>query len=85
MCYPPLSWQTYDIQFQAAKFDDSGKKLSNARITVKYNGTIIHKDRELPTSTPGGPLPQEGPDAGPLFLQDHNDPIRFRNIWVKPL
>ena len=85
MCYPPLSWQTYDIQFRAAKFDDSGKKVSNARVTVKHNGTVIHQDRELPTSTPGGPWPKEGPEAGPLFLQDHSDPIRFRNIWVKPL
>lgn len=85
MCFPPLSWQTYDIEFRAAKFDGEGKKTSNAKVTVKHNGVVIHRNRELPAATPGGPLAKEGPEAGPLFLQNHGDPVRFRNIWVKPL
>ncbi len=85
MCFPPLSWQTYDIEFQAAKFDADGKKTSNAKVTVKHNGVVIHRNRELPSGTPGGPIAKEGPEPGPLFLQNHGDPLRFRNIWIKPL
>lgn len=85
MCFPPLSWQTYDVEFRAARFDGEGKKTSNAKVTVKHNGVVIHGNRELPSATPGGPLSKEGPEAGPLFLQDHGDPLRFRNIWIKPL
>lgn len=85
MCFPPLSWQTYDIEFHAAKFDDSGKKISDAWTTVRHNGVVIHEKRKLPRGTPGGPVGSEGPEAGPVFFQDHGDPLRFRNIWVKPL
>ena len=83
MCFPPLSWQTYDIDFTAAKFDDAGKKTSNARMTVRHNGVLIHEDVELPKSTTASPL-KEGPENGPLYLQDHGNQIRFRNIWVGP-
>ncbi len=82
MCLPPLSWQTYDIDFTAPKFAD-GKKVANARITVKHNGVVIHENLELPEHTPGG-LSVEGPEPGPLFLQNHGNPVRFRNIWVVP-
>ena len=85
MCLPPLSWQTYDIEFHAAKFDSDGKKISNAKATVKHNGVVIHNNREIPGGTPGGPINSEGSDPGPIFLQNHGDPLRFRNIWVKPL
>jgi 3-keto-disaccharide hydrolase len=80
MCYPPLSWQTYDIDFTAAKYDADGKKTKNARITVKHNGVVIHDDLELPKGTPGKDA--EGPGPGALFLQDHGNPVHFRNIWV---
>ena len=81
MCYPPLSWQTYDIVFKAAKFDNDGKKTKNARVTIHHNGVLIHDDLELPRGTPGG-VSDEVPEPGPLYLQDHSNPVRFRNIWV---
>lgn len=81
MCFPPLSWQTYDIDFRAARFDDAGKKLADARMTVKHNGVVIHNDVPVPKATTAAPVP-EGKDPGPLYLQDHGNPIRFRNIWI---
>lgn len=83
MCFPPLSWQTYDVEYTAAKFDAAGKLTANPRVTVLHNGVVIHKDVELPgervtTAAPGKP----GPEPGPIFLQDHGNPVRYRNIWV---
>lgn len=80
MCYPPLTWQTYDIDFVAAKYDDSGKKTRPAKITVRHNGVVIHEDLELKSGTPGR-LP-EGPSPEPLYLQGHGNPVVYRNIWV---
>ena len=81
MCFPPLAWQTYDIDFTAAKFDASGKKTDDARMTVKHNGVLIHKNVVVPMATRAAPV-AEGPLPGPLYLQDHGNPIRFRNIWL---
>lgn len=80
MCLPPLVWQTYDIDFTAARYDDAGKKIKNARTTVKHNGVTIHDDLELTHGTPGRHPEGPGPDA--LFLQNHGNPVVFRNIWV---
>jgi hypothetical protein len=81
MCLPPLAWQTYDIDFTAAKFDGSGKKTANAKVTVKHNGVVIHNEVELPQSTTAAPL-ADGPEPGPLHLQNHGNPVRYRNIWL---
>jgi hypothetical protein len=81
MCFPPLQWQTYDIDFTAAKFDKEGKKTANARITVQHNGVLIHNNVELPKRTAASPL-GEGTVPGFLHLQDHSNPVRYRNIWV---
>ncbi len=81
MCFPPLSWQTYDIDFTAAKYDDTGKKTTDARLTVKHNGVVIHNNVAAPKSTTAAPV-NEGPEPGPIYLQDHGNPIRFKNIWV---
>jgi len=83
MCYPPLRWQTYDVEFTPAKFD-GGKKVANARMTVHHNGVLIHDDLELPRSTRASPV-KEGPEPGPVYLQNHGNPVRFKNIWVVPL
>ena len=83
MCYPPLQWQTYDIQYTAARFDDQGKLTKHPRITVRHNGVLIHKDVELPgnRSTTAAPS-KPGPVAGPIYLQNHGCPMRYRNIWA---
>jgi hypothetical protein len=80
MCYPPLAWQTYDIDYTAAKFEGD-KKVKNARITVKHNGETIHDNVELTHATTASPN-KEGPEPGPIYLQDHGNPVRYRNIWV---
>jgi len=82
MCFPPLSWQTYDIDFTAARYDDSGKKTENPRITIRHNGVVIHENLELKQGTPG--KDPEGPGPGPVYLQGHGNPVVFRNIWVVP-
>ena len=80
MCYPPLAWQTYDIDFTAARYGTDEKKTKNARITVRHNGVVIHDDVELPKGTPGK-LP-EGASPEGVYLQGHGNPVYYRNIWV---
>ena len=80
MCLPPLTWQTYDIHFTAARFDGD-KKIKNARITVHQNGVLIHDDVELPKGTGAGGGKKEIP-KGPIVLQGHGNPIRYRNLWI---
>jgi len=80
MCLPPLSWQTYDVDYTAAEYKD-GKKVNSARMTVRHNGVLIQDNVEIPHGTTAAPV-REGPETGPVFLQNHGNPIRFRNIWV---
>ena len=81
MCAPPLQWQTYDIEFESAVFDKSGAKRQPARITVLHNGVNIHNRTAVPGKTHVAPF-EEGPEPGPIVLQDHGWPVEFRNIWV---
>ena len=81
MCFPPLTWQTYDIEFTAAKWNDDGSKASNARITVRHNGVLIQEDVELPRTTTAAPV-KETAEGGPLYLQGHGNKVHYRNIWV---
>jgi hypothetical protein len=80
MSFPPLNWQTYDIHFRAARFDDAGNKRSPARVTVYHNGVAIHYQRVIPTKTGAGQ--PEGSQPLPIYLQDHGNPVMFRNIWL---
>jgi hypothetical protein len=81
MCLPPLAWQTYDIEYQAPQFDEKGAKTEDAEVTVRHNGVLIHQDVKIPGPTRSAPFPKEGP-TGPVYLQDHGTPVRYRNIWV---
>ncbi|MEO6753704.1 MAG: DUF1080 domain-containing protein [Chthoniobacteraceae bacterium] len=81
MCFPPLNWQTYDIEFEAAKWDADGKKTRNAIVTVKHNGVLIHDHVQVDAST-GSSGRKDGPGPGPFQLQNHGNPVVFRNIWV---
>lgn len=79
MCFPPLSWQTYDVDFTAASWAD-GKKTANAKTTIRHNGVVIHQDLDLPKPTGGGK--PETAEPGGLHLQDHGNPTFYRNIWL---
>ncbi len=79
---PPEQWQTYDITFRAPRFDQSGQLKEKARITVLWNGVKVHDNVEINGPTGGGDTDVKNP--GPIRLQDHGCPDRFRNIWIVP-
>lgn len=84
MCLPPLTWQTYDIVFYAARFDASGKeKTQPAQLTVYHNGVAIHHQRWIAAKTGAGQ--PEGPTPRPILFQNHSDPVHFRNLWIVDL
>jgi hypothetical protein len=86
MCLPPLTWQTYDVEFTAAKFDAAGTRTAWPRLTVRLNGVLIHDNVELNKDfTTSAPLstPLTSPE-GPIHLQQHDNPVAFRNIWIVP-
>lgn len=86
MSFPPLSWQTYDIEYHLATIDDEGKTISPEWMSVRHNGVLIHDRFVLPPAPPGRAAnTSKAGKPGPLFLQDHGNPVRFRNIWVLPL
>lgn len=79
MAYPPLSWQTFDIDFRAPRFDTENRKIEDARITVRHNGILLHDDTVLRPKL--GQVKQEKA-TGPVLLQNHGNPVYFRNIWL---
>jgi hypothetical protein len=94
--YPPLvdptrpagHWNAYDVIFHAAKVDGSGHVTEPARITVLFNGVLVQDNMKLLGPTVHGLLasyPATMPAKGPLLLQDHGNPVQYRNIWVRPL
>jgi len=80
MSFPPLAWQTYDIDFTAARWDPEGNKTTDASITVLHNGVPIHSQRTIFSKTGAG-QPETAYD-GPILLQDHGNPVQFRNVWL---
>jgi Domain of Unknown Function (DUF1080)/Domain of unknown function (DUF3471) len=86
-CLPPGKWQTYDIIYTAPRFDDNGKLLSPARETVIHNGVLIQNNVELvgPTGWLNRTPYVAHPEKQPISLQDHGNPVRYRNIWVREL
>ncbi|GGX59176.1 hypothetical protein GCM10010358_11850 [Streptomyces minutiscleroticus] len=79
----PETWQTYDIVFRAARYDEDGRKTADARVTVVWNGKKVHDDIALDGPTASGR--SETPAAGAIRLQDHGNKVRFRDIRVEPL
>jgi hypothetical protein len=80
----PGTWQTYDLTFRAARFDSTGTKIADARVSLRWNGVLVHDDVAIDGKTGAGR--PEDPSYGPLRLQDHGDPgdnPRFRNIWIE--
>jgi hypothetical protein len=93
--YPPLvnasrgpgEWQTYDIIFRRPRFNDDGSVREPARVTVLHNGVAVQANETLwgPTSPPPPHAYVPHADAAPFSLQDHNELLRYRNIWVRRL
>jgi hypothetical protein len=79
---PPLQWQTYDIMFRAPRLNADKTVRQPAMITVIHNGEIIHENQIIQNPTGGGE--SDNAELGPLHLQDHGNPVRFRNIWMVP-
>ncbi|WP_231742845.1 3-keto-disaccharide hydrolase [Stieleria varia] len=80
MCLPPLVWQTYDIQFTAPRWASDGSKIRGAHITSWINGVKVQDNVSLPNKTGAGK--EEAPLLLPIHIQNHGDPVRFRNMWV---
>ena len=93
--YPPLvnasrapgQWQSYDIIWHGPRFGASGRVTRPAHVTVLHNGVLVQDNVELtgPTGHHVRPPYTAGPDKLPLSLQDHNHPVRYRNIWIREL
>ena len=93
--YPPLvnasrapgEWQSYDVVFHGARFDDSGALVRPATVTLLHNGVLVQDNVALtgPTDFMNRPPYQPTPDKLPLRLQDHGQRVRFRNIWIREL
>jgi hypothetical protein len=84
---PPGEWQTYDIIFFAPRFQD-GKLDQRARITVLHNGVLVHHNQEIYGPTVHQQLPKPYPAGlteAPLQFNGHHNPVRFRNIWIRPV
>lgn len=87
VCRPPGEWQTYDILFTAPRFYPDGSVKSQARITVFQNGVLVQNNATIWGGTQyiGIATYDKHGDEEPLVLQDHNNPVSYRNIWIRPL
>jgi len=82
---PPGEWQSFDITFRAPRFNENGKKITNAKmVKIVHNGTVIHENVELTGPTRGAMADNEKP-TGPLRLQGDHGPVAFRNITAKEI
>lgn len=84
---PPETWQTYDITFHAPRLKANGEVEKLPRITVELNGQLIQKDVEIPGPTGRDPKDPKSKQVvtGPIGMQDHGHPVRYRNIWLTEL
>jgi hypothetical protein len=81
MCYPPMQWQSYDFTFSAPRFDKDAKKTQKASLTVTHNGVKIHDNIDIPHPT-GAARDSDESKPGGICLQDHGNPVEYRNIWI---
>lgn len=86
-CRAPGEWQTYDVVFRAPRFAEDGKLISPARVTVIHNGVVVQNNQDFmgPTRHRATTSYKKHAPTGPIKLQDHGNPMRFRNIWVRKL
>ena len=86
VCRKPGEWQSYDISFLSPIFDENGKCIRKARITVLHNGVVVHNNLEIEGTTSHKRKARYTPHGeGRIHLQDHGNPLRFRNIWIRKL
>jgi hypothetical protein len=85
-CRKPGQWQSYDISFLRPLFDADGKLVRKGRITVFHNGVVVHNNLDIEGTTfHGRKAAYSQHDKGSIHLQDHGNPLRFRNIWIREL
>ena len=84
---PPGTWQSYDIIWESPRWDADKKLVKKANVTVIHNGVVLHHKREFTGTTPHQNNGTYDPHAPEMYieLQDHNNPMRFRNIWLRKL
>jgi Domain of Unknown Function (DUF1080) len=83
-CKAPTVWQSYDIEFQSPTCEN-GKKSKPGWITVRHNGQLIHDHVELTLDNTVAGLGGDPCTPGPIHLQDHGNPVQYRNIWLLPI
>ncbi len=83
----PGEWQTYDVIFEGPRWNESGELTRKASVTVLHNGVLIHNKRELLGGTNHRQIVpyKKHPEKGPISLYEHGNPVRFRNIWIRPV
>jgi hypothetical protein len=83
----PGQWQTYDIVFESPRWDDKGELTRKGSVTLFHNGVLVHNKRELIGGTSHRQINpyKPHPPQGPIELYEHGNPVRFRNIWIRPL
>ncbi len=86
-CRPQGEWNVYDVIFRGPRFDASAGLMKTATVTLLFNGVLVHDDVELLGATAHRARASYSahPEQGKIKLQDHGDPLKFRNIWIRPL
>ena len=84
---PPGEWQTYDIIFNEPQYDQKGKRLKKGSLTVFHNGVLVQNNVEIQGTTVyrGQPQLRDVKTPKRLYLQDHGNPVSYRNIWLRRL